>query len=130
MAYIDITKITDINARRIVAEDSSVSDDALLSAELDTRVIARSCEVVSADIPLTVDGFLQSEMLYLYTVERFLYHLFSATNGSYKVDDIYFVKMQRADKRSFDIGSMLSYSIITELEVTAKDERSTGIPIL
>ena len=131
MAYIDLTKITDAHAKRVIAKDADITADALANAEMDTRMEARAQGVISADIPVEDGtGYIVSEALYVYCKWRFLFYIFSSVAGSNEVDDIYQIKLQQAEHQSRLTQEKLSYYIITEEEVTSKEKRNTGIPII
>ena len=130
MAYIDLTKITDIHAQNIIAGDPDLAALALENAEVDTRVAARDEQVKAADIPFDGSGYLQSEMLYLYCKYSFLTHLFMSVNGSYEADDIYAVKVNRYSHEMQLLKDRLNYSVITEEEVTEPSKRGSDIEIL
>ena len=131
MAYIDLTKLSDIHAQNIISEDPAKADLALKKAEVDTRVTARENEVKSEDIPVTdPDGYIVSEMLYMYCEWRFLYHIFRSVGGSFEIDDIYGQKMLEAKHEAQLTKDNLTKSIITEEEVTEPKKRNQGIAIL
>ena len=129
MAYIDLTKITDVHAKRLVEKNSSLAGLALENAEVETRMVARSQGVLSEDIPMTGSNFIQSEALYVYCQWRFLFHLFTGVAGSFDNEDIYRIKLEQAQYQSTLAEDRLNYFIITEKEVTNKAKRSTGIRI-
>ncbi len=130
MAYIDLTKITDIHAQNIIAENEDLANLALENAEVDTRVAARDENVKAENIPFDNDGYLQSEMLYLYCKYSFLSHLFQSVNGSYDIDDIYAVKVREYKHELQLKKDRLNYAIITEEEVVETNKRGSDIPIL
>jgi len=130
MAYIDLTKITDAHAKRIIAKDSTLSDNALENAEVDTRMVARDNGVISTDIPVDGSGYITSEGLYVYCKWRYLFYLFSSVAGSYSTDDVYRVKLEQAEYQSKLADDKLSYYIITEEEVVDPVQRNTGFDIL
>ena len=129
MAYIDLTKITDRHAQNIITEDSALGALALSKAEIDTRITCRTKEVAEADIPVDGDGYLQSEMLYMYCEQSFLMHLFKSVAGSYESDDIYGLKVLEAKHEVQLLKDELTEPIITEVEVTEPMNRNCGIPI-
>lgn len=131
MAYIDLTKITDAHAKRIITKDADITADALANAEMDVRMVARSEGVLSADIPVEdVTGYLKSEALYVYCKWRFLFYLFSAVSGSADLEDIYRIKTEQAEHQSRLTQDRVNYYIITEDEVTTPEKRNVGIPII
>ena len=130
MAYIDLTKITSIFAQNIITEDSALAALALEEAEVLTRIVAREFGVKEADMPLDVNGHIQSEMLYIYCKWAFLFSLFDGVNGSSELDDIYSREKIAAQHKMQMTRDSLSWSIITEEEVVAPSKRNAGIPIL
>jgi hypothetical protein len=131
MVYIDLTKVTARYAQDLIARDPDYAQLCLDNAEVDTRVEAREKEVKAEDIPLTdPDGFIQSEMLYIFCKWRFLYHLFGGVTGSFELDDIYAKESIDAQIQSQKTSDTLSKSIITEEEVVNPVKRNKGIPIL
>ncbi len=131
MAYIDLTKITDIHAKDIITNDSALANLALNTAELETRVTARELGVKSEDIPLyETTEHLVSEALYMYCQYRFLFNLFSGVTGTFEINDEYKEKLIRAEHQGVLTKNILSYEIITETEVVDPAQRNKGIPIL
>ena len=137
MAYIDLTRITDRHAKKLIERDADVTADALWNAEKDTKAQARFCGVRSEDIPLadgTGDleaGNLISEPLYNFCECRFLFHLFRGVSGSVDVEDVYFIKASQAKDDAEEAKSTVTYStIVTEdNEVTDSDNRTRNVPI-
>ena len=130
MAYIDLSKITSRDAQLFISRSPDITAIALDKAEIDTRICARTFGVKTEDIPLTTDNYLQSEMLYIYCEQRFLYRLFDAVKGVVELDDNYTRLAMDAKIDSQLTKDSLSKSIITEEEVIDKAYRATDIEIL
>jgi hypothetical protein len=136
MAYIDLTRVTDPDARDIIERDPAFSNNALWNAEKDTKAIARFNQVKSGDIPLEDGsgdlpaGALTSEPLYNYCEYRFLYHLFAS--AMQEEGDLYNIKGVKAERDGNTAKTMVTTATICSLdnEVTDRKSRSQDVPLL
>ncbi len=131
MAYIDLDKIVDRDAKDLITRDPDVTADALAVAEMETQLQANFCGVLVAKIPVhETTGCLTSPALYSYCKNNFLYELFLGVAGSIGEDDIYTQKVAIYDRKSKDDKNRITYQTIMNVEVTNTSSTVRNIPIV
>jgi len=131
MAYIDVTKIQDIFAKKIIDKDPAKSTEALEMATLKTNDLCNRRQVYIADIPLdeTTQNIV-SPTLYLYCYHYYLHYLYKSVQGAVSEEDIYTRESMKEEQRALAIEPEISKSVIMQKEVIDNAKRGGGIPIL